>query len=144
MYRTSWNFSKNIEVVIGVLGPFFMQHMKDQMLHIDQMSMCCNVHIVIATHRPNVNFSRRLGYSYIQPILQSMADSTKPHWCSTILAGVDLVWCMHNAYAPSPTTTFLACSSLEYGPWLSHSIWVCSRRKHQSVKQYSESEVPFK
>ena len=60
---------------------------------------------------------------------------------------VDFVWCMHctfNAHALPRTTTFLACASLEYGPWLSHGTWVCSRRKHQSIKQHSESEVPMK
>ena len=67
-----------------------------------------------------------------------MADSTKLRLCSTILAHVDLV------HALPQNTTFLACASLEYGPWLSYSIWVGSRRKRRNVKQRFESEVPLK
>ena len=80
----------------------------------------------------------------LQPRLQSMADSTKPCWCDTILAGIDLVWCtrMHMHHHAPPT--FLACASLESSPWLSSNIYVYSGSKHQSEKQHSESEVPLK
>ena len=102
-------------------GPFF------QTTHVDQLLIFEDVWIVA-----------------IQPRLRSMADSTKPRLCSTILADADLVWCMHNAHSLSWTNTFLACASLEYGPWLSYSIWVDSRRKHRNVRQHFESEVPLK
>ena len=85
-------------------------------IFVDQMLIFADVWVVAATQTASAKYGR---------------------FSKTLLIQYDPGWS-----PPGPPHFFFACASLEYGPWLSFSIWVYSRRKHRSVKQHFENEVP--